>query len=71
MVQIDMPVVVKLDNEIIRHATRLVENRIDEHRSELAEIVQQIEACGYTREAGPLENNAAWRRLRELAGVQG
>lgn len=33
----------------------------------LKEIVKQIESCGYECEAGPLENNQAFQRLKELA----
>ena len=31
----------------------------------LAELVEQIEACGYRCEAGPLENNLAFIELKE------
>jgi hypothetical protein len=33
----------------------------------LAEIIEQLEACGYECEAGPLENNVAWQELKEIA----
>ncbi|MGF7528504.1 hypothetical protein [Bacillus paralicheniformis] len=36
----------------------------------LKEIVEQIKECGFECEAGPLINNAAFRKLAELADVQ-
>ena len=33
-------------------------------------IVEQLEACGYECEAGPLEHNIAFRALVELASVK-
>lgn len=33
----------------------------------LQEIVTQLHACGYTCEAGKLENNVAWQELERLA----
>lgn len=32
----------------------------------LSEIIEQLESCGFTCEAGPLENNVAWRQLRGM-----
>lgn len=34
----------------------------------IQEIVKQLEWCGYTCEAGPLENNVAFIELKEIAG---
>jgi hypothetical protein len=33
----------------------------------LAEIIEQLEACGYECEAGPLENNVVWQELKKVA----
>lgn len=33
----------------------------------LQEIIEQLEACGYECEAGPLENNVAWQELKQKA----
>lgn len=33
----------------------------------LKEIVEQLKACNYECEAGPLENNVAFQKLEELA----
>lgn len=33
-------------------------------------LVEQIEACDYQCDAGPLAGNVAWRRVRELAGLE-
>ncbi|WP_332648876.1 hypothetical protein [Lysinibacillus sp. 54212] len=38
---------------------------------ELKEIVEQLESCGYVCVAGPLENNTAFVRLKELAEQSG
>jgi hypothetical protein len=35
----------------------------------LKEIVEQLRSCGYTCEAGPLENNADFQLLERIAGV--
>ncbi|NMW10775.1 hypothetical protein [Bacillus velezensis] len=35
----------------------------------LKEIVEQLKVCRYECEAGPLENNVAFQKLAELAGV--
>jgi len=35
----------------------------------LNEIIQQLEACHYECEAGPLENNVAWIELRAVAEI--
>lgn len=37
----------------------------------LKEIVEQLESCGYTCQAGPLENNTAFVKLKELAEAEG
>lgn len=34
---------------------------------DLRKIVEQLEACGFECEAGPLENNVAFIALKELA----
>lgn len=34
---------------------------------ELKEIVEQLEACGFECEAGPLENNTAFVELKKRA----
>ncbi|MCV4329227.1 hypothetical protein ACWGRE_07625 [Bacillus velezensis] len=36
----------------------------------LKEIVEQLKVCRYECEAGPLENNIAFQKLAELAGVE-
>jgi hypothetical protein len=36
----------------------------------LKEIVKQLRSCGYTCEAGPLENNADFQMLERIAGVE-
>jgi len=33
----------------------------------LKEIIKQLESCGFTCEAGPLENNTAFLELKDLA----
>lgn len=33
----------------------------------IQEIIKQLEACGYTCETGPLENNEAFAKLKEIA----
>ena len=33
----------------------------------LPEIIRQLESCGYTCEAGPLENNTAFSALRSIS----
>jgi hypothetical protein len=33
----------------------------------LKEIIEQLESCNYTCEAGPIENNVAFIELKELA----
>jgi hypothetical protein len=33
----------------------------------LQEIVEQLESCNYECEAGTLENNVAWRELKQIA----
>jgi hypothetical protein len=33
----------------------------------LGEIIEQLESCGYECEAGRLEDNLAWRELKEMA----
>jgi hypothetical protein len=32
----------------------------------LQEIVEQLESCNYECEAGTLENNVAWRELKQI-----
>lgn len=34
---------------------------------EMLELIRQLEACGYTCEAGPLENNIAFIQLKAMA----
>lgn len=36
----------------------------------LKEIVKQLRSCGYTCEAGPLENNVDFQMLERIAGVE-
>jgi hypothetical protein len=36
-------------------------------KDQLKEIVEQLKSCGYSCEAGPLENNTAFIQLEELA----
>ncbi|WP_433958550.1 hypothetical protein [Cytobacillus horneckiae] len=36
-------------------------------KDKLKEIVKQLESCGYTCDAGPLENNTAFLELKSLA----
>jgi hypothetical protein len=36
----------------------------------LAEIIEQLEACGYECEAGRLENNVVWQRLKTWLMVE-
>lgn len=40
-----------------------------EHVKSLKEIVEKLRSCGYTCEAGPLENNADFQLLERIAGV--
>lgn len=34
---------------------------------EMLELIKQLEACGYTCQAGPLENNIAFIQLKAMA----
>jgi hypothetical protein len=36
------------------------------NNDKLKEIIKQLESCGYTCEAGPLENNVAFIELKSL-----
>lgn len=36
----------------------------------LSEIVDQLESCGYTCEAGPLSHNVAFIELKRIASEQ-
>lgn len=38
-------------------------------QQQLKQIVRQLESCQYQCEAGPLENNTEFQRLRKLAGL--
>ncbi len=55
----------KCDCEVINE----IKTEANEMKS-LKEIVEQLVSCGYTCEAGPLENNVDFRTLAKIAGVE-
>lgn len=71
MATVTLPVHVTLDKEIMREAARVVERTIADYQAALAGLIAEIEEPAYWAPSGPLWQNPAWERLRELAGLEG
>jgi len=61
----DMQALMQLDNDMNDWFNEL-EEALDELKDTLREIIDQLNSCNYTCEAGPLEKNASFITLCEL-----
>lgn len=61
----------RVDPGYIRFTDRKTAKESGEPKySTITDIVEQLEFCGYTCEAGPLEKNIAFMRLKEISEME-